>query len=258
MVIGGVLLLTAAAAGGGWWYFQRGKTASTETAVVEGPAPAALTDNPSPTQQQPAQLTAPNHLEEAHTPQQPSAAQPPQNQTKLQGRVAEAQRADPAVRTAQPVAPPPPPQSSAVPPERATEPPTQGAAVQHQVAATPMPQSAPPAAMAPSPVVETPRPPVARTEIPQHRPQVVVPAAGFLTWSGRLRKSEPLAIDGNGASSGTLQGTLPGVPIMIEVDPKDIGVAEAPGPGNGWRRLVLRSRSDRNIVMTIRWQRLGN
>ncbi len=79
-----------------------------------------------------------------------------------------------------------------------------------------------------------------------------------MTWSGKLKKNEAVAIDGTGASTGTLQGSLPGVPVMIEIEPKEIGVAEAPGPGNGWRRLVLRSRADRNMVVTIRWQRLGN
>lgn len=88
--------------------------------------------------------------------------------------------------------------------------------------------------------------------------QPVVPASGTVIWSGRLQKNETLAINGGSASMGSLRGALPGVPVMIEVEPKEIGVAESPGPGNGWNRLVLRSRSDRNTVVTIRWRRLGN
>jgi hypothetical protein len=57
---------------------------------------------------------------------------------------------------------------------------------------------------------------------------------------------------------GTVNGALPGVPVLIDVEPKDVGVAEPPGPGNGWRRLVLRSRVNRNTVVTIKWRTLGN
>jgi len=54
-----------------------------------------------------------------------------------------------------------------------------------------------------------------------------------------------------------LRGALPGVPVIVDVEPKDIAVMETPAPSNGWKRIVLRSRSDRNIVVTIHWQRLG-
>lgn len=102
------------------------------------------------------------------------------------------------------------------------------------------------------------KPPVVHPAPVPTPPQPSVPASGTVIWSGRLQKNVTLSIEGGSASAGTLRGALPGVPVMIEVEPKDLGVAEAPGPGNGWRRLVLRSRSDRETVVTIRWKRFGN
>jgi hypothetical protein len=84
-----------------------------------------------------------------------------------------------------------------------------------------------------------------------------VPAAGSFTWSGQLHKNGTLTIDGASASEGALGGALPGVPVLVEIDQKDLGVVEPPSPSNQWRRLVLRSRADRHTVVTIRWRRLG-
>ncbi len=65
-----------------------------------------------------------------------------------------------------------------------------------------------------------------------------------------------ITIDGTTVSGGTLLGgELPGVPVMIEVIPaRDIGIVEAPGPSNGWKRVVLRSRVKRRTVVTVRWK----
>ena len=60
-------------------------------------------------------------------------------------------------------------------------------------------------------------------------------------------------IDGRTAQSGTLNGALPGVPVMIDIDAREFAIAEAPSPGNGWRRLVIRSRRKTHSVVTIRW-----
>jgi hypothetical protein len=63
-----------------------------------------------------------------------------------------------------------------------------------------------------------------------------------------------MTLENGRASQGALNGALPGVPVIIEVEPKDIGVVEAPSPGNGWQKLVLRSRRNMNAVVTIRWR----
>ena len=74
-----------------------------------------------------------------------------------------------------------------------------------------------------------------------------------MIWSGQLEREGLVEITGDRASTGTLRGALPGVPVVVEIEPKDVGVAEAPGPQNGWKRLVLRSRSRRLSVVTIKW-----
>jgi hypothetical protein len=75
-----------------------------------------------------------------------------------------------------------------------------------------------------------------------------------ITWSGQLDKGATVVLDGNRASQGSLNGFLPGVPVMVEVEPKDVGVAEAPSPSNGWKRLAIRSRKDKHTVVTIKWR----
>jgi hypothetical protein len=75
-----------------------------------------------------------------------------------------------------------------------------------------------------------------------------------MIWSGQLDKGATVVLEDGRASQGTVAGSLPGVPIMIEVEPKDVGLAESPSPSNGWKRLALRSRKDRRTVVTIRWR----
>ncbi len=60
-------------------------------------------------------------------------------------------------------------------------------------------------------------------------------------------------IDGRNAQTGTLNGALPGVPVMIDVDAREFAIAEAPSPTNGWKRLVIRSRRKTHSVVTVRW-----
>ncbi|MGD0201759.1 MAG: hypothetical protein ABSD27_13495 [Bryobacteraceae bacterium] len=81
------------------------------------------------------------------------------------------------------------------------------------------------------------------------------PASGTIIWSGQLQKNGLFTIDGENASGGTVRGDfLPGVPVTITaVQPSDVGVAETPSPANGWKRIVLRSRSNRRSVVTITW-----
>jgi hypothetical protein len=75
-----------------------------------------------------------------------------------------------------------------------------------------------------------------------------------IVWSGQLEKGEAISVNGTRPSTGNLTGALPGVPVLIEVEPKDVGIAEAPGPSNGWKGFSLRSRKGRQTVVTIRWR----
>ena len=77
--------------------------------------------------------------------------------------------------------------------------------------------------------------------------------AGRVGEHHRMRWRRRIEISGGVASSGTLRGELPGVPVIVSLEPQDVGVAEAPSPQNGWKRLVLRSRNRRLSVVTIKW-----
>jgi hypothetical protein len=80
------------------------------------------------------------------------------------------------------------------------------------------------------------------------------PASGMILWSGQLDKGGEVIIDGDHVSTGSLlSGELPGVEVMIQVEPPDIGVAQSPSPDDGWKRLVLRSPNRRHSVIRIKW-----
>jgi hypothetical protein len=78
-----------------------------------------------------------------------------------------------------------------------------------------------------------------------------------LVWTGQLDKEGAVTIEGGIASAGTLHGVLPGVPISVEIDAKDIGLVESPRASNGWKKLTLRSHKKRTGPITIRWKVLN-
>jgi len=91
---------------------------------------------------------------------------------------------------------------------------------------------------------------VAATQAPPVTPRS---SSGVIVWTGSLDKHSVVTIDGGSASSGRVQGILPGIPVSIEVEPSGVGVAEAPSPNNGWKRIVLRCRKGNFSQVTIRW-----
>jgi hypothetical protein len=118
------------------------------------------------------------------------------------------------------------------------------------------PAPAVPSESAPAPRAQILRPET--TPAPSAPPAPAQPAysgprSGYVIWSGQLEREGLVEITGGRASIGTLRGELPGVPVLVEIEPKDVGVAEAAGPQNGWKRLVLRSRNRRLSVVTIKW-----
>lgn len=155
--------------------------------------------------------------------------------------------------------PKPPAQTSAPAPA-----PVQGA-VDETPEPTPAPETsrepvsaavpAPPAEPVPSrtPVFQPERTYRPEPETPSE-PRYSGPATGVLVWSGRLERGAAVTIEGDRPDTGTLNGALPGVPVMVEITPSDVAVAEPPGPGNGWKRISVRSRKNRHTVVTIRWR----
>jgi hypothetical protein len=76
---------------------------------------------------------------------------------------------------------------------------------------------------------------------------------GLMIWSGELAKGELLTIDGGRASSGTLEGRLPGTPVTLDIDGADFDIIELPAPDNGWERIRIRSRNAQNGEIVIPW-----
>jgi len=118
-----------------------------------------------------------------------------------------------------------------------------------------LPQSIVPTPSAPAPpataLPAVVPPPTAAVEAPKAIDPG--PASGKIIWTGKLEKNGAIQILGNHALQGHITGSLPGVPVRIEVfpseltedglriytaDPKMVKPPEAPGAQNGWNRTV--------------------
>jgi hypothetical protein len=233
----GIVLGAAVLGAGGWYGYEQWQTRraaapeAPQQAQTEAPAPAPTTPVPVPT---PAESAVP-----------PAAAVPaPAAATPAPARPAPERKPAPApVRQAAPPAQPKPEPAPAAQPVQAAPPPAAPAqAAQEQAAPV---QTAPPQ-RAPAQITPPSRPAPA--------PGYTGPTSGVVIWSGQLEKGGTITLDGATASQGTLNGSLPGVPVMIQIEPADVAVAEAPAPSNGWKRAVLRSRRNQHSVVTIRWK----
>lgn len=78
------------------------------------------------------------------------------------------------------------------------------------------------------------------------------PSTGTIRWSGIVEKGARIVLDDDEPSTGTMTGSLPGVPVRIQVLSKDIVVVEPPSPANGWTRIILQSRS-RQSSLVLQW-----
>ncbi len=89
--------------------------------------------------------------------------------------------------------------------------------------------------------------------------QVKPPAPGEMVWHGNLAKDGVLIIqDGRYASVGTVTGALPGVPIKIDLEPKDgLTVVTAPARANNWKVLVINASQPQTEII-IRWSTLSS
>lgn len=80
------------------------------------------------------------------------------------------------------------------------------------------------------------------------------PSSGTLVWKGEIHGTELVDIVKGSASTGEVEGTLPGVPCLVQpADPKHVSVAVAPGPSNGWNRLVLRIKGKGQTLVKLSW-----
>ena len=224
-----LLTLAIGAAGLFWYRNRRAATPTPEQSAAAQPlAPSSSAAEPAPTAAPPQPEQAP--AVETPPPQgtnQAPASQPPQRPFQAQSAPPAPVVAAPQPQSAAPTEPAPPPQAQA-PPEESAAP-----------APEPPPQQA------------APQPPPARNPVPA-RPVYNGPQSGWLVWTGKLDKNAALTIDGASASTGSLQGELPGVPVDVTVDVQNIGLTEEPRPSNGFRRLTLHSYAKHSVIR-IHW-----
>jgi serine/threonine protein kinase len=82
----------------------------------------------------------------------------------------------------------------------------------------------------------------------------VHPASGIITWSGSLEKNSVLVITDQGVTIGSISGQLPGTPVLIEVEPRDLTIRQRPGENNHWNQIILYSGNQRYSSITIHWK----
>lgn len=241
------LLLTLAAVG--LWYYRGGSGRSGGSGVPARQA-GALTTTGSTSASPPSSVTgAQQQLPELPSPR-PTASR---NSTST----------EPIQRHTRASEPPPQP---ATPPAQPPVQPQSGRVETAIVESIRAPQATP---VAPAPLVEDPeRKPRQRLDVfrpeTSERAQTVTPAvpakpaytgpsSGVIVWSGKLEKDELVTIESEHASMGQVRGKLPGVPVMLDINQREFALAELPSPSNGWSKLAIRSRKNRQTVITIHW-----
>ena len=252
LLIGLVAFPLMVSVGGGALLWYRNRTerapaaAPAQSAEVQQPAP----DQPSAAAQQPPAAPPADAVQDnaASNPAIPPPAQEPAQTEPApvpqSAPPAQARTSPPQTRNAVPA---PTPQSA---------PSMQSAAEVPAPAdsAPPLEQSAPPPSTEPDPSPARPAPaqPMPSRNTPPPRPVYSGPQSGWLTWTGKLGKNDTLTIDGGSASTGSLVGALPGVPVDVTVDVQNIGLVEEPRPTNGFRRITLRSYGKHDAIR-IHW-----
>jgi hypothetical protein len=81
------------------------------------------------------------------------------------------------------------------------------------------------------------------------------PKEGRIIWSGTLPPGGDLTIDGGTASIGVITGTLPGVPVTVEVHPDSLSLTTSPDAGNSWKRLTIHNAPNgpAQAIVSIKW-----
>jgi hypothetical protein len=82
------------------------------------------------------------------------------------------------------------------------------------------------------------------------------PSSGTLTWEGEIDGADLIDIQNGAPNRGAVSGSLPGVPVMVQAFPANsVTISVAPGPSNGWKRIVLhvRAKGRKNVTATVRW-----
>ena len=80
------------------------------------------------------------------------------------------------------------------------------------------------------------------------------PRFGTLHWRGEIHGTELVTIENGHASIGTVTGSLPGVPVLIQpVNNRKVGIASSPGPNNNFQSMVIRVSGNGLLQLNIDW-----
>jgi curved DNA-binding protein CbpA len=79
------------------------------------------------------------------------------------------------------------------------------------------------------------------------------PMSGHIIWRGVVEKRGEITFDGAQASIGTVDGELPGVRVVINLDTKNYALVEYPSERNGWKHFKIRSNHKEEAII-IPWQ----
>ncbi len=78
------------------------------------------------------------------------------------------------------------------------------------------------------------------------------PTEGTLVWTGDLDTGQEIDL-GSNSIKGSLSGTLPGVPVTVEVHPAGVRIVTAPGTDNRWRHLVVHNDGKKQVMVLVKW-----
>jgi serine/threonine protein kinase len=115
--------------------------------------------------------------------------------------------------------------------------------------AVPRPSSARPEAKR----IAAPEIPVSKPKPVESSPSQLQSTSGIVTWSGNLEKNSILVIAEHQATIGSVTGRLPGKPVQIEVEPKELVIRQMPSEINRWNQIILYSGNQKYSSITIRW-----
>ncbi len=80
------------------------------------------------------------------------------------------------------------------------------------------------------------------------------PTSGQIIWTGEVHGYQLVTIDRDHADVGQLQGTLPGLPCIVQpTDEKKVSIASSPGPRNNYTRMILRVKGHGRIKVVLNW-----
>jgi hypothetical protein len=126
--------------------------------------------------------------------------------------------------------------------------------------ATPPPETPKPAVPQPGPRKSdavkplSPKAPASQPEKVGIRAKSSSPGSGTIVWSGDLQKNSVLVIDDQQVSIGSTTGELPGKPVQIEVEPRDVVIRQMPNAANAWKLIILYSGNRKYSSITISWK----